>query len=90
MTQQAVEQALGKLLTDEAFRERFFAAPDEACRQAGLTVSSVEVEALARLSREQLDQLGGALDGRISRPSLDPTCRHQTNRVEGQHSRRNR
>ena len=60
MTQQAVEQALGKLLTDQAFRERFFAAPEEACRQSGLTLSSVEVEALAQLSREQLDQLAAS------------------------------
>ena len=90
MTQQAVEQALGKLLTDQAFRERFFAAPEEACRQSGLTLSSVEVEALAQLSREQLDQLGDTIDGRISRPCLDPTCRHEMNRVEARHSRRNR
>ena len=53
MTQQAVERALGKLITDEAFRERFFAAPIAACLEAGLTLSAAELEALSRLSPEQ-------------------------------------
>lgn len=71
MTQQAVERALGKLLTDEAFRERFFTAPVAACREAGLTLSPVELEALSRLPREELARFGEDLDARISRPCLD-------------------
>ena len=73
MTQDSVERALGKLLTDEAFRERFFAAPVEACREAGLSLSAVELEALQGLSREQIAQFGEHVDARISRPCLDPT-----------------
>ena len=73
MTQDSVDRALGKLLTDESFREQFFAAPVEACREAGLTLSPVEVEALQRLSRDELARFGDEVDARISRPCLDPT-----------------
>ena len=75
MTQQAVERVLGKLLTDENFRERFFASPELACWEAGLALSPVELEALSRVSSEALAQLSEALDERISRPSLDPNRR---------------
>ena len=73
MTQDSVERTLGKLLTDEAFRDRFFAGPAEACREAGLSLSPVELEALQRLSRDELARFGDEVDPRISRPCLDPT-----------------
>ena len=82
MTQHAVEQALGKLVVDEEFRVRFFAAPAQACRDAGLRLSTVELDALAQLSRQALDQLGEAIDARISRPCLDPA------RLDTQNERR--
>ena len=41
MTQQAVERALGKLLTDENFRERFFTNAEIASWEPGF--SSVKV-----------------------------------------------
>jgi hypothetical protein len=72
VTQQAVEQALGKLVADEEFRVRFFTEPAQACRDAGLVLSAVELEALARLPREALDRFGEDIDARISRPCLDP------------------
>ena len=43
MTQQAVERALGKLLTDENFRERFFENPEAASWEAGLALSPSEL-----------------------------------------------
>lgn len=46
MTQQAVERALGKLLTDENFRERFFENPEAASWEAGLALSPIELEGL--------------------------------------------
>ena len=70
MTQQAVEQALGKLVADEAFRERFFAAPVAACWEAGLALSAIELEALSRLSPQELARFAEDLDARISRPCL--------------------
>lgn len=72
MTQQAVERALGKLLTDENFRERFFENPEAASWEAGLALSSIELEALSQVPRSALVRLHDELDKRISRPSLDP------------------
>ena len=46
VSQQAVERALGKLLTDENFRDRFFTNPELATWEAGFTLSSIELEAL--------------------------------------------
>lgn len=77
MTQDSVERALGKLVTDEAFRARFFAAPAEACRDAGLSLSPVELEALQRLSHEELARFAEDVDARISRPCLDPMGRRR-------------
>jgi hypothetical protein len=76
-----VERALGKLLTDENFRDRFFARPELACWEAGFALSPVELEALSRLSSETLAQFTEALDKRISRPSLDPS-RRETGKAE--------
>ncbi len=72
MAQHAVERALGKLVMDEAFRERFFTAPELACWEAGLILSPVELEALSRLSRDEIARFAEELDERISRPCLDP------------------
>jgi hypothetical protein len=72
VTQQAVERALGKLLTDENFRERFFENPEGASWEAGLALSPIELGALARVPRHALVSLHDDLDKRISRPSLDP------------------
>ena len=54
VTQQAVELTLGKLLTDEAFRERFLESPEAACWEAGLALSPIELEALSQVPREAL------------------------------------
>ena len=75
MTQHAVERALGKLLTDENFRDRFFANPETASWEAGFALSAIELEALSRLSREALARFSDGLDKRISRPCLDPERR---------------
>ncbi len=72
MSQQAVERALGKLLTDENFRDRFFTNPELATWAAGFILSSIELEALSRLSPEALSRFSEHLDKRISRASLDP------------------
>jgi hypothetical protein len=72
VTQQAVERALGKILTDENFRERFFENPEAASWEAGLALSPIELEALSRVPRHAAVSLHGDLDKRISRPSLDP------------------
>jgi hypothetical protein len=75
VSQQAVERALGKLLTDETFRERFFATPETAAWEAGLALSSAELEALTQLSPKAIARFSETVDKRISRPSLDPDRR---------------
>jgi hypothetical protein len=81
VTQQAVERALGKLLTDENFRDQFFANPELASWEAGFALSAIELEALSGLSHEALVRFGEDLDKRISRSSLDPN-RRETGKAE--------
>lgn len=71
MSQQSVERTLGKLLTDAAFRERFFAEPGLACWEAGLQLTAVELEALSAISRAGLLHVAGQLDKRICRAPLN-------------------
>jgi Ser/Thr protein kinase RdoA (MazF antagonist) len=67
VSQAAVERTIGKLATDEQFRARFFANPAAAAWEAGLSLSPIELEALATLSRAALTRFSQSLDTRISR-----------------------
>ncbi len=67
MSQQAVEQTLGRILTDADFRRRFFADPPRAALHAGLTLSPIELDALRWLSEGEMARLGRRLDDRICR-----------------------
>ena len=67
MSQRSVERALGKLVTDEGFRERFFRDPEPACLVAGLHLTAAERAALTRVPRSVLVQLATRLDDRICR-----------------------
>jgi hypothetical protein len=67
MGQRDVERALGRLLTDEGFREEFFQDPDHACLRLGLQLASHEIEALLRVPRSMLASLCDRLDDRICR-----------------------
>jgi len=71
MTQHAVERAIGKLVTDAEFRERFYVNPEAATWEAGMPLSGVELEALAALSRDAVVRFSEGLDVRICRVSLD-------------------
>jgi len=73
MSQRAVEQVLGKLVTDEGFREEFFRNPLSASAGIGVRLSADEVDALSRVSRAALSDLAGRLDDRICRLHLGPT-----------------
>ena len=72
MSQQAVETAIGKLTTDEAFRQAFFADPAGASLQAGLRLTECELSALRAISPGALRRFSAALDGRICRLALGP------------------
>ena len=67
MSQRAVERTLGKLVTDEGFREEFFAHPETASVRAGLNLSRQELEALCRIPWMALMALSARIDGRICR-----------------------
>ena len=72
MTVAGLERALGMLLLDAAFCERFFLDPSSATWEAGLPLSPIEVDALSRLSRAAIARF---------RESLDPSVcgRRKTN-----------
>ena len=66
MTVVGLERALGMLLLDAAFCERFFVDPRSAVWEAGLSLSPIEVDALSRLSRVAIARF---------RESLEPSLR---------------
>lgn len=72
MSQQAVETAIGKLSTDEAFREAFFADPAGASLQAGLRLTACELSALRAIPPAALRRFSATLDDRICRLALHP------------------
>jgi len=72
MSQRAVEQALGKMLTDSRFREAFLTDPAGAAEGAGLSLTQPELDALTRVPRRALAGLAARLDDRICRLCVDP------------------
>jgi hypothetical protein len=67
MSQKAVERAIGKLVTDEAFRRAFGAAPRTAALLAGLELSEDELRALRLIPPSRLAQFSACLHDRICR-----------------------
>jgi hypothetical protein len=49
MNQQAMEQALGKLVMDRGFRDAFFRDPSAASEAAGIRLTDHEWRALTRI-----------------------------------------
>ncbi len=75
MSQRDVERTLGRLLTDQGFRDEFFLDPARACLQPGIQLAPHEVEALLRAPRPALASLGARLDDRICRLHIQPSER---------------
>jgi hypothetical protein len=67
MSQRAVEQVVGRLVTDEGFREAFLADPRGTAARAGLDLSAKELDALTRIPRAALASLCACVDDRICR-----------------------
>jgi hypothetical protein len=67
MSQRDVERTLGRLLTDQGFRDDFFLDPARACLLLGVQLVAHEVEALLRVPRRAVASLGARLDDRICR-----------------------
>jgi hypothetical protein len=72
MSQRAVERVVGKLVTDEGFRDQFFADPEWASLRIGAELSPDELDALARISPDALTLLCASIDDRICRLHIAP------------------
>jgi len=70
MSQQAVEETLGRLITDSAFRRLFYMNPAAACRRESLDLTTREIEALAALNAARLQAVARVLDARIVRATV--------------------
>ncbi len=67
MSQRDVERTLGRLVTDDGFREEFFGEPQSAVLRAGLDLSREELDALSSIPRAAVAALAARIDGRICR-----------------------
>ena len=67
MSQRDVERVLGRLITDQGFRSRFFLDPGRATLRIGAVLTDDEVHALLRVPRAALVDLCSRLDDRICR-----------------------
>ncbi len=73
MSQRCVEQVIGKLVTDEAFRLRFAAQPAAVLRElvaAGVELSSVEFRALSSIDAGAVGRFADAIDPRLQRAGV--------------------
>lgn len=73
MSHRGVEVVLGRLATDEAWRERFRRAPEAALREligSGLELSPVELAAIEALDPSALHRFAQALDPRLQKAVL--------------------
>ena len=70
MTQKAVESLLGRLVTDEEFRCRFYHEPVATCWAEALDVSSRELEAVLATDEVQVERFAKFLDPRIVRATI--------------------
>ena len=67
MSQQGVENLLGRLITDAAFRLRFFQTPEQIVSQESLDLIPRELEAVIMIDRAQIEDFARRLDPRIVR-----------------------
>jgi Ribosomally synthesized peptide prototyped by Frankia Franean1_4349. len=77
MSQSNVERVIGRLVTDEGFRDRFAADPRVAIQgvmECGLELTRLEVEALASIDAGLLARIADAIDPRIQKADLCRGC----------------
>jgi len=67
MTQESVEKVLGRLLTDDIFRNRARESLNRACMEEGYLLSEEESRMVGRLDLLQIDSVAGNLDSGIKR-----------------------
>jgi hypothetical protein len=81
MSQQAVEQTLGKLVVDGEFRDAFFVDPAAATEAAGIPLTDRERNALARIRPGAL----AAFQRYLEAKHVGDCCRRQAHDVEEPH-----
>lgn len=77
MSQRSVEQVIGRLATDEAFRRRFAEDPAAALQElaaSGLELTLCELRALSTIDAGVAARFADALDPRIQKTDLHGGC----------------
>lgn len=67
MSQKAVEQFLGRAITDDRFRERAQASLELSCLSEGFALSKAEALQLAKIDFSLLSYIGTTLDDELRR-----------------------
>ena len=71
MSQRNVERVVGRLVTDEAFREQFAEDPGAALRkmaaECGVELTELELRALASIDARVVERIAGSIDPRIQK-----------------------
>lgn len=67
MSQESVERFLGRIITDERFREKAKASLDQCCSTEGYCFSAVEQKHLSNIDFKLLSFVSSTLDGEILR-----------------------
>lgn len=73
MTQRSIEMIVGRLVTDQAFRETFLRDPGRALVELieqGIPVSATEMAALAAVDSAIWQRVAGEIDPRLQKASL--------------------
>jgi hypothetical protein len=70
MSQRDVENLLGRLLTDVAFRRRFFSTPEQVISKEPLNLISREIKAVLAMDAREIAQFARYLDPRIVRTDV--------------------
>jgi hypothetical protein len=90
MSQKAVEGLLGRLLTDTAFRHRFYRDPRVTCAHTALELTARELEAVLALDEAHVADFAKRLDPKIVRATTEPSLHaslakstHKTRRAAG-------
>lgn len=67
MSQESVERFLGRLITDERFREKAKSSLEQSCRTAGYSLSPEETKYLAQIDFKLFSFVSSTLDEAIIR-----------------------